>query len=127
MPRIVIDLDDTLTIDASAPDYPSKQPNPEIVEKLREYRAAGFEIVIYSARNMRTYNGSVGHITAHTAPGIIEWLKRHDIPSDELHIGKPWCGDGGFYVDDKAVRPDEFAALSYDDVLVLIGGPKASP
>ena len=97
------------------------------VGKLSEYRAAGFEIVIYSARNMRTYNGSVGHITAHTAPGIIEWLKRHDIPYDELHIGKPWCGDGGFYVDDKAVRPDEFAALSYDDVLVLIGGPKASP
>ena len=127
MPRIVIDLDDTLTIDASAADYPSKRPAPGIVEKLREYRAAGFEIVIYSARNMKTYNASVGHITAHTVPVIVEWLRRHDIPYDELHIGKPWCGDGGFYVDDKSVRPSEFAALSYDEILALIGGPKASP
>ena len=74
----------------------------------------GFEIVICSSRNMRTYEGQIGKINAHTLPVILDWLARHEIPSDEIHVGKPWCGTEGFYVDDKAIRPSEFLALSHD-------------
>jgi len=37
-----------------------------------------------------------------------------------LHVGKPWCGEDGFYVDDKAVRPSEFLALDYAGLRALL-------
>jgi capsule biosynthesis phosphatase len=121
MARIVIDLDETLTVDASSPEYAHKAVNHPVVERLRSFKEQGFEIVIYSSRNMRTYNGSVGKITANTVPIIVAWLKANNVPFDELHVGKPWCGDGGFYVDDKTIRPDEFTRLSYEEIMTLIG------
>ena len=78
MKRLVFDLDGTLTIDDPQVDYAERRPNLEVVEKLREYRALGFEIVICSARNMRTFGGQLGKINAHTLPVILDWLARHD-------------------------------------------------
>ena len=119
MKRIVIDLDGTLT-DAQTSDYENVQPNGEVLRTLREYRKGGFEIVIYTARNMRTHAGNIGRINALTLPIIHEWLKRHDVPYDEIWVGKPWCGSEGFYVDDKAIRPDEFCSMSYEQIRELL-------
>lgn len=91
--------------------------------RLREYRAKGFQISIYTARNMATHKGSLGKITALTVPVILEWLAAHDIPYDELHVGKPWAEGGGFYVDDRAIRPDEFVRLSHEEIVELTGAP----
>jgi capsule biosynthesis phosphatase len=120
MKRLVFDLDGTLTHDDKAVGYAERRPNLAVVEKLRAYKALGFEIVICSARNMQTYAGQIGRINANTLPVILDWLARHDIPYDELHVGKPWCGEDGFYVDDKAVRPSEFLALGYEGVRALL-------
>lgn len=120
MKRIVVDLDGTLTIDAASVPYEEKEPNTLMIERLRQYKAEGFEIVIATARNMRTYGGSIGHITAKTLPVVIEWLNRHGVPYDELHVGKPWCGTEGFYIDDKAIRPSEFLSLNYGEIRSLL-------
>jgi capsule biosynthesis phosphatase len=120
MKRLVFDLDGTLALDEPERPYDQRRPNAEVVAKLRAYRDQGFEIVICSARNMRTHQNSIGKINALTLPVILEWLSRHDIPYDELHVGKPWCGTEGFYVDDKAIRPSEFAALSLDEIRALL-------
>jgi capsule biosynthesis phosphatase len=120
MKRLVFDLDGTLTHDDPSVDYAARRPNTAVVEKLRAYQAEGFEIVICSSRNMRTYQGQVGKINANTLPVILDWLARHDVPYDELHIGKPWCGTEGFYVDDRAVRPSEFLALSHAEIQALL-------
>ena len=123
MKRLVIDVDDTLTINASAESYDAKHARAEVVAKLRDYKAAGFEIVLFSSRNMRSYDGNIGRINVATLPVLLDWLKRHNIPFDEVHVGKPWCGHQGFYVDDKAIRPDEFAAMSYDEIRALLNIP----
>ena len=120
MKCLVIDLDGTLTIDGDGESYALKQPNRAVIEKLREYQADGFQIIIATARSMRTYAGSIGKINANTLPVIIEWLRLHDVPYDEIHVGKPWSGEGGFYVDDKAIRPSEFCALSYQEITALL-------
>jgi capsule biosynthesis phosphatase len=120
MKRLVFDLDGTLTHDDASVDYDARQPNQAVVEKLRAYRAQGYTIVICSARNMRTYEGQIGKINANTLPVILDWLARHEIPYDELHVGKPWCGADGFYIDDKAIRPSEFLALSHDEIRALL-------
>jgi len=123
MKRLVFDLDNTLTFEGTG-DYENVQPRMDIVEKLREYHAQGFEIIINTARNMRTYNNSVGKITANTLPIILKWLEKHDIPYDEIHVAKPWCGNDGFYIDDKAIRPSELRDLSYEQIQQLLAKEK---
>lgn len=119
MKRLIIDIDDTISQTKNS-DYSNSLPHQSIIQKLREYKKNGFEIVLFSSRNMRTFEGNIGKINAHTLPILIDWLKKHDVPYDEIIMGKPWCGFEGFYVDDKAIRPDEFAKLSYEDILALV-------
>lgn len=113
-----MDLDNTITLTENG-DYQNAKPIIDVIEKLREYKSQGFEIVISSSRNMRTYEGNVGKINVNTLPIIIEWLNRHNVPYDEIYVGKPWCGHDGFYVDDRAIRPDEFTKLSYSEIRKL--------
>ena len=119
--KIVIDLDETITAPLEGESYAEKTCNKVIVEKLREYRKRGFLIVIHTARNMKTHSNNLGLINAHTLPVIIEWLDKNNVPYDEIFVGKPWCEDGGFYVDDKAIRPDEFATMELEQIYELIG------
>lgn len=120
MKRIVMDLDDTICSTKNG-DYANSTPNKEVIKKLETFKDLGFDIIISTSRNMRTYEGNIGKITANTLPIIIDWLKKHNVPYDEIYVGKPWCGHEGFYVDDKAIRPDEFATLTYDQIKMLTG------
>lgn len=120
MKRLIFDLDETICRNVG-PTYADSLANAEIIARIREYKSLGFEIVISTSRNMRTYEGNIGKINANTLPVVIAWLDRHEVPYDEIYVGKPWCGHEGFYVDDKAIRPDEFVALSYDEIKRLVG------
>ncbi|WP_281544088.1 HAD hydrolase family protein [Grimontia sp. SpTr1] len=115
MKRLIVDLDGTLT-KANTNDYVNVLPRQDVIEKLREYSEKGFEITISTARNMRTFEGNVGKININTLPVIVEWLNRYRVPYDEILVGKPWCGNEGFYIDDKAIRPSEFASLSIEEI-----------
>jgi capsule biosynthesis phosphatase len=121
MKVIVIDLDGTLTIDDSTLSYSDRQPRREVIEKLALYKDLGYKVVIHTARNMNSFSGNIGLINIHTLPLVLDWLNRHDVPFDEVVVGKPWCGVDGFYVDDKAVRPDEFVALDPTALRRLVG------
>ena len=117
---LVIDLDGTLTVPGGAKSYADALPREDVASRVREYSDKGFKIAIFTSRNMRTFGNSVGKITANTVPVIVDWLRVNEIPFDELHIGKPWCGHGGFYVDDRAIRPSEFANLSHAQINRLL-------
>jgi len=118
-----MDVDGTLCeIKKKDQSYEDVAPIAPVVERLRAYKEMGFHVILATARNMNTYSGNVGLITANTAKTLMAWLDKHDVPYDELYVGKPWGGKGGFYVDDKAIQPDEFLSLDYDQVLDLVGG-----
>jgi capsule biosynthesis phosphatase len=123
MKRLIVDLDDTISKTENG-DYYSSKPIREMVDKLKEYSSLGFEIVIHSSRNMRTYESNLGKINIHTLPNIIEWLKNNEVPFDEVYVGKPWCGFDGFYIDDKSIRPSEFVKHSYDEIRILLDQEK---
>ncbi|RQG93048.1 capsular biosynthesis protein [Natrarchaeobius halalkaliphilus] len=114
--RLVVDVDGVLVKKDSDTEYANREPHEDVVERLREYADDGFYIILYTARNMRTHEGRIGKINAETAPVLNEWLDEHDIPYDEIHYGKPWCGYDGFYVDDKAIRPSEFTELCVEEI-----------
>jgi len=119
MKRIIIDLDETICFTSNG-DYANSKPNHNLISKIKEYKSKGFEIVVNTSRNMRTYNGNVGKINANTLPIIIGWLEKHNVPYDEIYTGKPWCGFEGFYVDDRSIRPREFEELSHQEIINLL-------
>ena len=105
----IFDIDGTLCpIKTKDQEYADLVPYPEMLEKIRYYKENGAKIILFTSRNMNTYNGNLGLINKNTAPVLSEWLKKWDIPYDEIIYGKPWPGHNGFYVDDRTVRPDEF-------------------
>ena len=114
---IVIDLDRTIAqAKGEDQEYIDLEPNFKVVQRLKEYKQQGFYIIIMSARNMRTFEGNIGKINAVTLKTIFKWLDKHDIPYDEVHVGRPWCGFKGFYVADQTIRPDEFVNLSLEQI-----------
>ena len=117
--KIIIDLDDTICSTKNG-DYENSIPKEKVIKKIKDYKNLGFEIVIYTSRNMRTYKGNIDLIKANTLPIIIRWLEKFDVPYDQIIIGKPWPSYGGFYVDDKAIRPDEFVNLKYSEIKKII-------
>tara|TARA_B100000941_G_C27980475_1_gene290785 strand:- start:43 stop:408 length:366 start_codon:yes stop_codon:yes gene_type:complete len=119
MKKIVIDLDNTITLGDNI-DYKIVSPNLDVINMMKNYKNKGFTICIFTARNMRTYSGNLKKISENTLPIIVKWLKKYDVPYDEIIIGKPWCGDEGFYVDDKAIRPNEFLNLTYKQIIELV-------
>lgn len=107
--RIVCDLDHTICFpfdDAidSYQKYGMALPNRKMIEKIILWKSRGAYIIIFTARRMRTHKGDVqkaildvGGITEH-------WLKKHNVPYDELIFGKP---DADVYIDDKAMNVTE--------------------
>jgi capsule biosynthesis phosphatase len=100
--RICFDLDGTLC-ENKKPEQEYKDVLPMLgaVEYLTYLKKQGHYIIIMTARNMVTYNNNVGQIIANQAPVVIEWLKKYNIPYDELLFGKPHAD---FFVDDKGIQ-----------------------
>lgn len=118
--RIIFDIDGTICpIKKKEELYENLIPDAEMVSKIREYKDLGATIVFHTSRNMRTYEGQIGLINANTAKTLLYWLDKWDIPYDEIIYGKPWPGNYGFYVDDRAVRPDEFLRYSKEELIEL--------
>lgn len=115
MKRLVIDIDNTICVTTNG-DYKNSKPVVSVIEKINEYKEQGFEIVLSTSRNMRTYSGNVGLINANTLPILVTWLKEHNVIYDEIHVAKPWCGHEGFYVDDRSIRPSEFCEMTLDEI-----------
>ena len=119
MKKLIIDLDDTICTTINS-KYTKSLPNIPLIEKIKEYKDLGFTIVINTSRNMRSHEGNIGKINKLTLPIIIKWLDKYNVIYDEIHVGKPWCGTEGFYIDDKSIRPSEFVELTYDEIINVL-------
>lgn len=117
--KLIVDMDDTISVTEKG-DYEHSKPIQETIDLLKKYHAEGFQIVIHSSRQMRTYEGQVGKINANTLPTMIKWLNEHDVPFDEIIVGKPWCGFTGWYIDDKSIRPSEFHKMTCDEIQEML-------
>lgn len=117
----VMDIDGTICpIKKSNEEYSDLVPYTGMVNKIREYKESGAKIILYTSRNMNTYNGNLGLINKVTAKVLMNWLEKWDIPYDEIIFGKPWPGHLGFYVDDRTIRPKEFLENSIDNIEHII-------
>lgn len=113
----VFDIDGTICpIKGAGEGYEDLIPYQNIVDKLRYYKENGARIVLFTSRNMNSFQGNIGLINKNTARVLLDWLDKWNIPYDEIIYGKPWPGHKGFYVDDRTVRPDEFLNCSVEEL-----------
>jgi len=118
---IVVDIDGTICkIKSVNENYNDLVPRVDIVDMLNLYKIKGYYIILFTSRNMNTFKNNLGLINKYTAPVLIEWLNKYQVPFDELIFGKPWPKRFGFYIDDRAIRPDEFLSLSEKDIHNLL-------
>lgn len=113
----IFDIDGTICpIKKSDEKYEDLVPYERIVDKIRYYHQNGAKIVLFTSRNMKSFDGQIGKINKITAKILLDWLDKWDIPYDEIIYGKPWPGHNGFYVDDRTVRPNEFLNCTVEEM-----------
>ena len=101
--RICFDLDNTLvSYPTIAGDYSTVKPIAHNISLLKKLRDDGHEIIIYTARRMKTHGGNVGKVIKDIAGITIDTLERFNIEYDELIFGKPIAD---IYIDDRAINP----------------------
>jgi capsule biosynthesis phosphatase len=100
--RICFDLDGVLCkLKQPNQSYADVEPMPGAVEKIKALRLAGHEIVIATARHMKSCDHSIGKVVARQGLVTLEWLNKHGFEYDEIWFGKPHCQ---IYIDDNAYR-----------------------
>ena len=71
---IVMDIDGTLCeIKSKEQSYLDVIPKFNILEKLNKMKQEGFYIILYTSRQMRTYDGNIGKINANTGKILFQW------------------------------------------------------
>ena len=69
-PSLIFDIDNTICTTENG-DYANSAPNPSIVELIRLRKGEGFYIVLFTSRNMRSYEGSIGKTNKFTVPVLL--------------------------------------------------------
>lgn len=110
--RIGVDLDGTIcAIRQEGQSYADVLPTPGAVGTLRHWHELGHEIVIMTARHMKTCDGDASKVVARIGKITLDWLERFGIPYDEIHFGKP---NTDIYIDDRCIRFTGWAVLIED-------------
>jgi uncharacterized HAD superfamily protein len=83
-----IDLDGTICTEEKTFERALAKPIPGAREAMQALIDAGHTVVIYSARSWSELRMTEN------------WLKEHDIPYHNLHLGKPVAD---YFIDDRAI------------------------
>lgn len=104
----VVDVDGTICeLKVEGQSYADLQPKQDVIDKINFLFSQGHNIILFSARGMRTYGGDMYYIEKEVRPVMERWLNKHDVKYHQLVLGKPW-GLHVRYVDDHAMHISEF-------------------
>lgn len=105
---IIMDIDDTISFAETYSDpeiYSHAKPNVKLIETMRKLSSQGYTFILHTARGWISCNEDALKADKKYRAQIEKWLADNNVPYKELIFGKPY---GILYVDDKALRPDEF-------------------
>jgi capsule biosynthesis phosphatase len=110
--RICVDLDGVICqLRKIGEPYEDLAPVEGSVEKISKLKESGHQIIIYTARRMKTHEGDIEKVLADIGRVTLDWLKNHQVPYDEIIFGKPWAD---VYMDDNALRFEGWEKIADD-------------
>lgn len=104
---LLVDLDGTLADDSSGLPYDERAVCRDVADAVAAAAREGYGIRVFTARGMRTHHDDQQAVARHVGPPVERWLARQGVAHEGVWTGKPWCGPAGFYVDDRALHPEE--------------------
>jgi capsule biosynthesis phosphatase len=100
--RICFDFDNTLvTHPKIKDDYKTVEPITKNINFLKYLKTFNHDIIIYTARRMKTHKGNTGKVLCDIGKITFDTLEKFDIPFDEIYFGKP---QADVYIDDLALN-----------------------
>ena len=109
--RIVCDIDDTISF-CDNRDWSNAKPNLPVIQKLKSMYNDGWEIYLHTARGSLSAKNPKDAEEKY-GDTITKWMQIHEVPYHKLVFGKPL---GAYYVDDKAITPDDFVSLEIEQL-----------
>lgn len=121
MPKLVIDLDDTIACRQEGQDFDTSKPNADVIAKVNMlHDDLGFEVVVHTSRGMVSCGGERVDIIDKYYTKVKQWLDENGVHYDDIMFMKPLAD---LYVDDKAMGVKEFVN---SDICYLGGGGSGS-
>ena len=100
--RIVFDLDGVICeLKKPSENYSDVSPKQDVIEKMKNFKKDGHYLIIQTARHMRTCEGNVSQVIEKIGKITEDWLKKWQVPYDELIFGKPYAD---LYIDDLGIE-----------------------
>lgn len=112
--RFIIDIDDTISFTTSR-DWENARPDLQVINKINKLYDQGWEIWLVTARGQLSCGGDPIKADAKYGKIIREWMTKHGVHYHKISFQKFL---GAYYVDDKALTPEEFIKLDirrFDD------------
>jgi len=100
--RIVFDLDGVICeLKKPSESYSEVNPKKGVIEKMKSLRDDGHYLIIHTGRHMKTCGGDITSVIEKIGKITEDWLKKWDVPYDELVFGKPYAD---LYIDDLGIE-----------------------
>ncbi len=112
--RICIDLDGTIcSIKQPHETYADVKVLSGAKEMIDSLKADGHEVIINTARNMKTQGHNVGKVLQNVGKITLDWLEKNEIQYDEIFFGKP---NADVTIDDRVIRFEGWEKLSKEEI-----------
>ena len=109
---IICDVDDTIST-TTTHDWENATPNTAVINKINKLYDEGWTIILMTARGQVSCNGDFKLASDKYRTKMEAWLKKYDVKYHMLSFEKYLAS---YYVDDKALTPQQFLDLDIRDL-----------
>lgn len=118
--RVIVDFDDTIATTTTR-DWNTAIPHWDVINKMNNLYDKGWEVWIVTARGQLSCNGDWKKADKKYRAIIEEWLANHSVKYHELKFEKYLAS---YYIDDKAMLPEDFVDLEIREIKTGWSGAK---
>jgi capsule biosynthesis phosphatase len=110
--RIVFDIDGTVSFCLDR-DFANAKPNTPLIQKLNKFYDDGWYIILCTSRGNISCDGDLVKRIEKYHDLITDWMAKNGVKYHELSFQKQYAD---YYVDDKALTPEQFISLEIETI-----------